>query len=120
MGLDGIEMIMAIEEAFGVELSVDEYVQAKTPRLAGDIIFSKLQATDEKLCQTQRAFYLLRKALVKRFGLKRAEITPNTEFRSLVPPEQELDFWNGLKQLAFSESKYREDAEFVKDYGLDQ
>ena len=35
MGLDGVELVMALEESFGVELKDDEVVKAVTPRMVG-------------------------------------------------------------------------------------
>ena len=97
MGLDGVELVMALEEAFGLELTSDEVVKAMTPRLIGDAIFSKLQSTNQKTCQSQRAFYILRKTFMRKFGLRRAEVTPDMLFRSLVAQEQEALIWNDLK-----------------------
>lgn len=77
MGLDGVELVMKLEEAFRVELKGDEAIQTVTPRMVGDLIFSKLQSTDQRVCQSQRAFYLLRKAFVRHFGLWRAAVTPD-------------------------------------------
>lgn len=48
MGLDGVEMVMAFENYFGVELENKQCANATTPRLLGDLIFSKLQATDDR------------------------------------------------------------------------
>lgn len=86
MGLDGIELVMALEEAFGVELTDAEVERTVTPRKIGDLIFSKLQSTDQRICQSQRAFYLLRKTFMRQFGLPRANITPDMSFRSLIAP----------------------------------
>lgn len=104
MGLDGIELVLALEEAFGVELEAEEVVHAVTPRLVGDLIFSKLQATDQTVCQSQRAFYVLRKAFMGQFGLQRAAVTPDMSFRELIPPEKEEDAWNDLKRSARARS----------------
>ena len=97
MGLDAVELVMKLEDAFGIELRDEEVVDTVTPRMLGDVIFSKLQACDVKICQSQRAFYLLRKSFLKIFGLERKAITPDIEFRSLIPKEQEKDLWKQIK-----------------------
>jgi len=104
MGLDGVELVMAMEEAFGVELKDDECFQAVTPRMVGDLIFSKLQSTDQHVCQSQRAFYLLRKAVMRQFGLPRTVVTPNMSFRTLIPPEKEKDVWSDFKSSIHARS----------------
>lgn len=97
MGLDGVELLMAFEEAFGVSITDGEAEKMLTPRLAGDIIFSKLETTDQATCQSQRAFYLLRKAMVRRLQLTRATFKPDTVFRDMVPEGQLLQFLQDLK-----------------------
>jgi acyl carrier protein len=97
MGLDGVELVMALEEAFGVSISDGDAGQAVTPRMVGDIIFSKLQATDEATCQSQRAFYLLRKAFIRRFNLNRTAVAPDMTFRKLIPVSAEPQSWQELK-----------------------
>jgi len=96
MGLDGVELIMAMEEAFGVELKDDEVVRCVTPRLIGDLIFSQLSTTDEKTCQTQRAFYILRRGMMQLFRLPRKQVTLDTAIRQFIPRHKERDLWPQL------------------------
>lgn len=104
MGLDGVELVMALEEAFGVELRDDEVVQTVTPKMVGDVIFSKLQTTDQRVCQSQRAFYLLRKAFMRQFRLARSSVTPDMTFRTLIPGSSEKDVWADLKRSVYARS----------------
>jgi len=97
MGLAIVELIMDFEETFGVELKDEEVIESVTPRMIGDVIFSKLKATDESICQSQRAFYILRKAFVKLFNIERKSITPDMRFRDLIPKSQEKEVWEQLK-----------------------
>lgn len=96
MGLDGVELVMVLEESFGVELKDDEVGKAVTPRMVGDLIFAQLSATDEKTCQTQRAFYVLRKELRQLFGLHRKQVTLDTPIRPLMPRRKERELWPQL------------------------
>ena len=99
MGLDGVELVMALEEAFGVDLINDDLSKTVSPRLIGDVIFSKLQATDERLCQSQRAFYILRKALMGLLGLKRQEVTLDCRLSAFIPRERERELWPQLQTV---------------------
>lgn len=96
MGLDGVELVMALEESFGVELKDDEVINTVTPRMVGDLIFSKLAVADEKTCQTQRAFYVLRRGVMKLLGLRRAQVTPGTRLRDIFPRREERILWPKL------------------------
>lgn len=97
MGLDGVELVMALEEGFGVDLDDDKVFEAVTPRKIGDLIFSKLRTTDQAVCQTQRAFYILRRGFVRTLNLKRADVSLDMRFRSLVPAEKEREVWPRLQ-----------------------
>jgi len=97
MGLQGVELIMDFEEAFGIELTDGEAIESVTPRMMGDAIFSKLKATDERTCQSQRAFYILRRALVKMFNVDRKSIKPDTRFRDFIEKSREKEIWEQMR-----------------------
>lgn len=99
MGLDGVELVMALEESFGIELKDEEIVKTVTPRMVGDMLFSKLKATDKSVCQSQRTFYILRNALMKTFDLQRKEITPDTRFRDYIAESEEARIWPQLQAV---------------------
>ncbi len=96
MGLDGIELIMAIEEQFGIELSDDEAVETSTPADLIAVILNKVQMADSATCMTRRAFYALRRALVQCCDRKRAEITPTAPLETLLPRPQRRQHWERL------------------------
>lgn len=98
MGLDSVELVMAIEEHFGIEIADKDAERLITPGLVVDYICSKLQMADEKRCQSQRAFYLLRRALVKKSGRKRNEISPQTRLRDFFPETNCTEAWSELKR----------------------
>jgi len=104
MGLDSVELVMEMEEAFGVELKDDEVVKTVTPRMVGDVIFSKLQATDERICQTQRAFHIIRRAFRQLFVLQRKSMTPDMEFRKLIPRPKEKEIWPQIQSAVAARS----------------
>jgi acyl carrier protein len=98
MGLDGVELVMEFEEEFGVELKDEEVVEIVTPRMVVDLICSKLKNIDEHTCQTQRTFYILRKAFVKMFGLERKSITPDMPFRNVIDKSKEKEIWKQIRK----------------------
>jgi len=104
MGLDGVELVLAFEESFGVELKDQDVVETVTPRMVIDLIFSKLKSTDERVCQSQRAFYILRKAFCSIFGLDRKVVTPSMQFRELIPRSQEKEMWGEIRAAVAARS----------------
>jgi acyl carrier protein len=104
MGLDGVELIMAFEEGFGISLPDEETVKMYTPKMVADYIFDKLQKTDEKTCQSQRAFYLLRKAFMKIFGCPRDSIKPDMLIKELISEKNATFVWNNIKEAVQARS----------------
>lgn len=96
MGLDIVELVMALEEQFGVELKDEELVAATTPGEIIDIIYGKVGVADPSTCMTQRGFYALRRALIKCCGRQRSEITPDASLESLIPPLNRPADWQRL------------------------
>ena len=98
MGLDSVELVLELEEAFGVELMDDpRIIDALTPRMIIDIILSKLRFTNENICQRQKAFYIIRRSFLNIFNLERKTITPNMRFRNFIDRSQEKETWQKLK-----------------------
>jgi hypothetical protein len=97
MGLDGVELLMNLEEAFGVEITDEEATNCKTPRMVIDLIVSKLNGAEGRVCRSQRAFYIIRRLLVRTFGLERKSIRPDTRLREFFPEPRQKELWDQLK-----------------------
>ncbi len=94
MGLDTVELIMTVEDAFQIRLA-DEDVGAVVT--AGDLhrlVLSKLPQDEQSGdCLTSGVFYHLRRALIAETGAGRARIVPAAELDSLLPPEDRRRRW---------------------------
>lgn len=88
---------MALEESFGVTLTDAEAVACVTPAAVTDLIFSKLRTTDDRVCVSQRAFYLLRKGLTRTSGVARRSVLLSTDVRSLTTGRPDREVWDDLK-----------------------
>ncbi len=97
MGLEGVELVMSLEEAFGIQITEEEATNCRTPRMIIDVVFSKLKTADTHVCRSQRAFYIVRRVLVRTLGPERKSITPDTRFRDVIPKPQEKDLWVQLR-----------------------
>lgn len=97
MGLDGVELVMAVEEYFGIELTDADVEKIITPRDLIEVVLGKMQATEWSVCLTRRAFYTLRRVLMQDFRCKRADITPNARLESLVPRPNRRLAWQQMK-----------------------
>jgi acyl carrier protein len=97
MGLDGIELVMALEERFGVTITDAEAEACFTPAAVIELIFGKLRASDERVCVSQRAFYLLRKGLTRALGVSRRSVALSSDIRSFTAGRSDREVWDDLK-----------------------
>lgn len=97
MGLDLVEVVMAVEERFGITLSDDDAFQADTPGKLIDLILSKVDKSGSSGWQTSRAFYMLRRALMEYFHWHRSQIVPHARLEELVPRQNRRDNWERLR-----------------------
>ena len=98
MGLDGVELVMAVEEEFGLEISDADAEKLRTPRDLIDVVCTKM--ADVKpggVCQSQHAFYKLRRALCTQTGQPRKTITPATRLADLLPADMRNPAWQKLR-----------------------
>lgn len=96
-GLDTVELVMAIEEEFGLEIPNEVAERLTTVGETYEYLRSQLEKTDSEECFSQKLFYKLRRALIKNFNLQRREITPETVVSDLVPLTELEEGWAFLR-----------------------
>jgi len=103
MGLDGVELIMAVEEEFDLLISDAEAATMETPREMIGYVCRSVGATEIKVgnvpthCQSQRAFYRVRRAIVEATGVERALVRPDTLLFTLFSENGQRDQWRGVR-----------------------
>jgi hypothetical protein len=85
MGLDGVELVMAVEEDFAIVIEDADAERISTPRDLIEHIAQKVGCADQKYCATQRAFHRLRQGLMRHCRLRRAQIRPRMQMSRLLP-----------------------------------
>ncbi len=95
---------MATEERFGITISDAEAESIRTPGMLIDLVVSKVHLNSERFCRSQRAFYLLRRALHTTFGLERSAIRPESQIRMLNTGETPEFFWPKLQAAVCARS----------------
>ena len=97
MGLDTVELVMAFEDEFGIDipdepasrmLTVDDTVRYVVARLVE-------KPAPAGVCQTARSFYRLRRELMNRFDTPRAAVRPDAAIGQLVP-ERSRGQWSKI------------------------
>ena len=100
MGLDGVELVMAWEESFGITITDADAAQLRTPRMATDLIHRKLATAGVPGpggCLTQRAFHRLQRAVQAAFAVPRQQVRPQTPLDALLPAGKRRAHWQALQ-----------------------
>lgn len=86
MGLDTVELVISIEEEFGIEISDADACELDTPRKLADYVRLRLgeKCSDDPGCLSQAQFYRLRRHLVEQLGTPRKAIKPDTPLSEVL------------------------------------
>ena len=99
MGLDGVELVMEIEEEFGIQLSDDEVAPVET---VGQIIqLVESMITPESRQKTGAAFYRLRQVIADSALVDKRLIRPTTDLRRFIPDSQVASVWRERRDAGF-------------------
>jgi len=86
MGLALVEVVIVVEDAFGIPIPDEDMQRIATPRALVDYLMEKLAPSPEEVAHsTRRAFATLCKAIVQVLGPQHVEIVPSTTWDSLLP-----------------------------------
>jgi acyl carrier protein len=102
MGLDSVELVMAVEEDFQLTFEEDEISGIVTVDDFYQLILksldksNKLDNSSETRCLTSHTFYQLRKTLINELGIPRSQLFPKQEMATLLPKQARRAQWDTL------------------------
>lgn len=104
MGLDTVELVLAVEERFGIELPDEELYIATVGDLL-DLVTRKYTEKYPETCQTgecaaQKTFYHIRKCMVDALAIEKQGIRPDTPTSDIFPPESRKTTWKKAAKAA--------------------
>jgi len=88
-----VEIVVRVEEAFGIEISNADAVKLKTTREVADYVAKKVAVSDEQSCLSQQAFYFLRDSFGKYFQVSREISLPHSRLEDIIPRERRREKW---------------------------
>jgi hypothetical protein len=96
MGLDVVELVMELEDEFG--LSISDEVAEKLLVSVGttiDLVLAELRRRDGEagVCATARSFYRLRRGLVRDCEVRHADVRLDVAIGELLPRRQQRRAW---------------------------
>ena len=97
MGLDGVELILAVEDAFQIHIEDEEAGRVSTVGDLHNLVVGKLYGQDSKRCLTSAAFYRTRRGIVDTLGVDRREIRPSTALEVILPRGSRREKWRCIQ-----------------------
>jgi hypothetical protein len=93
MGLDAVELVMAVEERFGIEILDEEAQDIRTVGEMHQCVLRKVLVADKSSCLTQKAFHLLRRTARQLFNVPRDQFRPDAPLNVIVPRRSRRENW---------------------------
>lgn len=85
MGLDSVEILVNVENAFGITISNYEAEKVATVGDIHNIVWRTLQGRQSMRCRSQQIFYKLRYTLSAKFNVPKEAIEPDASMNHLFP-----------------------------------
>jgi hypothetical protein len=98
MGLDGVDLVLGVEEAFGISISDEEAASIRTPRQLTDLVMAHLATAPSAACLSQISFHRLRRSLIADFGISRPTVKPDSSWQHLLPSGRRPEHWKKLSE----------------------
>jgi acyl carrier protein len=100
MGLDSVELVIRVEETFGIAVPDEEAEKIIT---VGDLhrcVLAKLAGQERETphCLSASTFYRLRRGIIDRFGIDRHCVRPRSPINNLIPGANRRSEWQRLGQ----------------------
>lgn len=97
MGLDGIELIIEVENTFGIEIKDKE---AETIATVGDfyeVVWNKIKDKESNKCASALIFYRFRKLIVDNCKISKADFLLDKNLNDLIPENGRKETWKDLQ-----------------------
>jgi len=94
MGMDSVEIVMEIEDTFGISVPGKEWEQVRTVGELQDVVLKYLPVNRTSQCRSAFLFYRIRRSLERISGLERQQITPVLKLSPVFPKKNRSENWN--------------------------
>jgi acyl carrier protein len=99
MGLDGVELVMDVEDHFGITITDDEALSARTVRDLVELCRQRILAADLLKCPSLSCFLALRRTVRDVMGDPSFRVRPRWLVAQTLPPAKRREFWRQLPTL---------------------
>ncbi len=85
MGLDSVEILVNVENAFGITISNYEAEKIVTVGDIHNVVWRNVQGRQSMRCRSQQLFYKLRYLLINKFQVPREAMEPEASLNDIFP-----------------------------------
>src|SRR5690606_33853120 len=97
MGMDGVELVIEIEERFGVSFPDQDLEQIATVGDLCDYLTARAVELRSRPCATAWFFYRFRRVLLEELPAPRRAVRPRASLASLIPATRRKRTWRALQ-----------------------
>ena len=97
MGLDSVELVLSVEEKFGIRIPDAECEQISTVQDFADSVYKRILINPTDKCLSQIIFYRIKKAFQK-LNLAKSEIRPDTQITDLLTQTDLKENWKQIEK----------------------
>lgn len=98
MGLESLELLMDIEDEFGIKIENEEGQKTTTVGQLYQLICQKYNPLKIDSCKSQKIFYQLRKVLVSELHIPRKKIHPKAQTEDFFPKKIRKELWYRISE----------------------
>ncbi len=100
MGLDGVMIVISVEDTFGIKITDPEAVTLRTPDQLAAFVADRVQAVPDDLCITQQTYYRLRRGFRSAIPALAADLRLETRLDQLLHRDQWPHVWAAVRNGA--------------------
>lgn len=98
MGLDSVELVIEVEERFGVSIPDKDAEELATVGQLIDYVIAAKPPNCSEYCQTSRSFYRVRRVLMEQFRIPRVRVRLDSPLEEIIPMDNRRLHWELLGQ----------------------
>lgn len=97
MGLDLVELVIRVEDTFGIQIPDRVAGEIDTPGKVRDFILTQVEVSPAPLpCMSQKAFHSLRREFTRHVPLSRSQFQVDSSLDQIVPEERRDEVWKSI------------------------
>ncbi len=97
MGLDSVEIVLGLEESFGIDLPNEATVSMRTPRHMVEHIIGHVPLERGDGCRFQRSFFRVRRSLRRQLPTLGSAVERDTRLKDIVPKDKAPALWASIR-----------------------